>query len=318
MTTSLQQSLPEPTDQVSAPTVKRLAALIAAHAPYDGRFALPVPGVYAIRLSHATRELTRATIQPMLCIVAQGAKSALLGREVFDYDTTRMLVFSVDLPIAAHVTRATRSEPYLCFRLDLNPYKIAELALKVFPNGVPPTQDRRGLYVTESQEGIVEAATRLIAAMADPRDAELIAPLVVDEILIRLLRSPVGSRVAQIGRADSSVQRIGRAVTEIRDHFARPLAVNRLARLVHMSVSSFHQHFKAVTSMSPVQYQKVLRLQEARRLMLSHAADTRAASREVGYVSASQFSREYSRLFGSAPTKDIGRLREGGLTAERG
>lgn len=306
-----------PTDPVSPATIKRLAALIAAHAPYDGRFPLAVSGAYAIRLSRVTREMTRATIQPMLCIVAQGAKSALLGREVFEYDATRMLVFSVDLPIAGHVTRATRSEPYLCFRLDLDPYKIAALALKVFPNGIPASQSSRGLYVAESQEGLVDAAIRLMTSMADSRDAELIAPLAIDEILIRLLRSPVGSRVAQIGRTESAVQRIAKAVTAIREHFAQPLAVNRLARLVNMSVSTFHQHFKAVTSMTPVQYQKVLRLQEARRLMLSHAADTRSASREVGYVSASQFSREYSRLFGLAPTRDIARLREQGVVVER-
>ena len=316
--TALQSRPAAPTDRVSVPTVKKLAAVLAAHTPYDGRFALPVPGVYAIRLSRVTTELNRATVQPMLCVVAQGAKTVLLGREVFEYDATRMLVFSVDLPIATHVTRATRSEPYLCFRLDLDPYRIAELALKVFPRGVPSPQDRRGLYVTESQEGIVEAATRLIELLADPLDAELLAPLVVDEILIRLLRSPVGGRVAQIGHAGSGVQRIARAVSEIREHFAQPLSVDRLARLVNMSVSSFHQHFKAVTAMTPVQYQKVLRLQEARRLMLSHANDTRAAAREVGYVSASQFSREYARLFGSAPTKDIARLREEGFAAERG
>ena len=124
--------------------------------------------------------------------------------------------------------------------------------------------------------------------------------------------------MAQIGHADSGVQRIARAVSEIRDHFAQPLAVAALARLVNMSVSSFHQHFKAVTSMSPVQYQKILRLQEARRLMLSQMHDARSASREVGYVSPSQFSREYARLFGSAPMKDIARLREEGFNADRG
>jgi AraC-like DNA-binding protein len=262
--------------------------------------------------------MNRATLQPMLCIVAQGAKTVMLGREAFEYDAKRMLVFSVDLPVAGHVTRASRTEPYLCFRIDLNPYKIAELALKVFPSGVPLPQSQRAMYVTESQEGIVDAANRLIASIAEPRDAELVAPLMIDEILIRLLLSPVGGRVAQIGRADSSVQRIARAITHIRDNFAQPLVVKRLATLVNMSVSSFHQHFKGVTALSPVQYQKVLRLQEARRLMLSHAADTRTALQEVGYVSASQFSREYARLFGSAPTKDIGRLREEGFAAERG
>lgn len=302
---------------MTAGTTRTLAAQIAAHAPYDGRFALPLAGTYAIRLSRVTKEVTRVTVQPMVCIVAQGSKTALLGRETFDYDRTRLLVFAVDLPIASHVTHATPQEPYLCFRLDLDPYKIAELTLKVFPNGVPTPTHRRGLYATESREGVVEAVTRLIDLMADPGDAQLLAPLVRDEILIRLLRSPIGPRIAQIGQDDSGVQRIARAISEIRTHFARPLSVGALARLVNMSVSSFHQHFKATTTMSPVQYQKVLRLQEARRLMMSQMNDARSASREVGYVSASQFSREYARLFGNAPTRDVARLREEGFRAER-
>lgn len=295
------------------PVHRRLAALVAAHAPRDGRFALPVPGTYALRLSRVGGEPTRATIQPMLCIVAQGAKVAMLGRQVFEYDASRMLVFAVDLPVAAEVTRASQAEPYLCFRLDLDPFRIAELALRVFPNGVPKTPDLRGLYVADVNNQIVDAASRLLALSADPAEAELLGPLVVDEILIRLLRSSVGPRVAQIGHIDSGVRRIARAVAEIRSNFAQPLKVEALARLVHMSVSSFHQHFKAVTSMSPLQYQKALRLQEARRLMLVQPLDAQRTAREVGYLSPSQFSREYARYFGSAPTRDIARLRQQGI-----
>ena len=146
--------------------------------------------------------------------------------------------------------------------------------------------------------------------MAEPGDAELLGPLVIDEILIRLLRSPIGVRVAQIGLAESSVNGIAKAVSWLRANFSQPMKVEELAELAHMSVSSFHQHFKSVTSMSPLQFQKVLRLQEARRLMLSTMTDASTASWHVGYQSASQFSREYSRFFGSAPTKDIARLRE--------
>ena len=135
-----------------------------------------------------------------------------------------------------------------------------------------------------------------------------------DEILIRLLRSPIGCRVAHIGLAESSVQKISQAVDWIRTHFVEPMNVEALAKLVNMSVSSFHQHFKAVTSMSPLQYQKVLRLQEARRLMVSAMMDAGSACHQVGYQSASQFSREYSRYFGSAPSKDIAKLREHGAT----
>ena len=143
-----------------------------------------------------------------------------------------------------------------------------------------------------------------------PGDAELLSPLIVDEILIRLLRSPIGIRVAQMGFAESSVDRIAKAVSWLRSNFSQPMKVEELAELVHMSVSSFHEHFKSVTSMSPLHYQKVLRLQEARRLMLSTMMDAGTASQRVGYLSASQFSREYSRFFGNAPTKDIARLRQ--------
>ena len=145
--------------------------------------------------------------------------------------------------------------------------------------------------------------------LAKPGDAEL-PPLIVDEILIRLLRCPIGVRVAQMGFAESSVDRIAKAVSWLRTNFSQPMKVEDLAELLHMSVSSFHEHFKSVTSMSPLHYQKVLRLQEARRLMFSSMMDAGMASERVGYLSASQFSREYSRLFGNAPSKDIARLRQ--------
>jgi len=146
--------------------------------------------------------------------------------------------------------------------------------------------------------------------MAHPADAELLAPLVIDEVLIRVLRSAIGARIAQIGQAESGVQRVAKAVTWVRAHFAQPVAVETLADLAHMSLSSFHQHFKAVTSMSPLQYQKVLRLHEARRLMLSRMMDAGSAGREMGYLSASQFSREDTRLFGNAPSRDIAKFRQ--------
>ncbi len=294
----------------SEPDVGRLAELLRAYTPYDGRFALRIPGLHAVRASRMNTELLHITYHPTLCIVAQGAKTMLLGQDIYAYDVSRMLVVSVDVPVASQVMRASHAEPFLCFRLDLDPHKIAELVLKVYPHGVPPVQDKRAVYVAPSDARIVNAATRLVELMAQPRDAELIAPLVIDEILIRLLRSPIGSRVAQIGLAESSVQRIAKAVAWIHTHFSEPINVEALAELVDMSLSSFHQHFKSVTSMSPVQYQKVLRLQEARRLMLSTMMDAGVASRQVGYQSASQFTREYGRFFGSAPTRDMARLRE--------
>jgi AraC-like DNA-binding protein len=292
------------------PEVAKLAGLIRAYAPHDGRFELRIPGLHANRVSRTNTELVYAMARPALCIVAQGAKSVLLGREVYGYDASRMLVFSVDLPVAGQVTRATPSEPYLGLRLDLDPHKIAELVLKLYPHGVPRVQESRGVYVAPADLRIVNAATRLLELLGHPGETELLAPLVIEEILIRLLHSSVGLRVAQIGLTDSSAQGVAKAVARLRENFSETMRVEELAKLAHMSLSSFHQHFKAVTSMSPVQFQKALRLQEARRLMLSMMVDAGTASSRVGYQSASQFSREYGRFFGSAPTKDIARLRE--------
>ena len=292
------------------PDTAKLARCIAAYAPHDGSFELRIPGLYASRFSRTNAECAHALRLPSLCIIAQGAKTVIVGQEVYEYDPSRMLVFSVALPIAAQVTQASHSEPYLALRLDLDPLKISELVLKVYPNGLPPVQERRAVYVTPVDVNIVNAATRLMECLAQPGDTELLAPLVVDEILIRLLRGPIGVRVAQMGFAESSVYRVAKAISWLGANFSQPMKVEDLAGLVHMSVSSFHEHFKSVTSMSPLHYQKVLRLQEARRLMLSTMMDAGTASQRVGYLSASQFSREYSRFFGNAPTKDIVRLRQ--------
>ncbi len=292
------------------PDTAKLARLIAAYAPHDGSFELRIPGVHASRFSRVNRECVHALRVSSLCIVAQGAKTVIVGDEVYEYDASRMIVFSVALPVAAQVTRASHSEPYLSLRLNLDPHKIAELVLKVYPNGLPPVQERKAVYVTAVDVSIVNAATRLMECLGKPGDAELLAPLMMDEILIRLLRSPIGVRVAQMGFAESSVHRVAKAISWLRDNFSQPMKVEDLAGLVHMSVSSFHEHFKSVTSMSPLHYQKVLRLQEARRLMLSTMMDAGTASQRVGYLSPSQFSREYSRFFGSAPTKDIAKLRQ--------
>jgi AraC-like DNA-binding protein len=288
----------------------KLARLIAAYAPHDGSFELGIPELRASRFSRPNRQCVHALQLPCLSILAQGAKSVIVGEEVFEYDSSRMLVYSVALPVASQVTRASQYEPYLSLRLDIDPHKIAELVLKVYPQGLPPVQERRAVYITPADESIVNAAVRLIECLAQPGDAELLGPLIVDEILIRLLRSPIGVRVAQMGFDESSVNRIAKAISWLRANFSQPIKVKELAKLVDMSVSSFHEHFKSVTSMSPLHYQKVLRLQEARRLMLSAMMDAGSASQQVGYLSASQFSREYSRFFGSAPTCDVARLRQ--------
>jgi len=287
----------------------KLAGLIRAYAPHDGGFPLRIPGLYLSRYSRISPACTHGLTLPCLSIIAQGAKVVTVGQEVYEYDSSRMLVYSVALPVAAQIAQASAAVPYLALRLDLEPQKIAELVLKVFPHGVPPAPERKAVYITPLDANVVSAVVRLMETLAQPSDAELIGPLVVDEILIRLLRSPIGVRVAQMGFAESSVHRIAKAITWLRANYSQPMKVEELAEQVHMSVSSFHEHFKSVTSMSPLHYQKVLRLQEARRLMLAAVMDASAASQQVGYLSASQFSREYSRFFGSAPTKDIAKLR---------
>ncbi len=292
------------------PHTAKLARSIAAYAPHDGSFELRIPGLHVSRFSRVNKECVHALSVSSLCIVAQGAKTVIVGDDVFEYDASRMIVFSVALPVTAQITQASQSEPYLSLRFDLEPHRIAELVLKVFPHGLPPVQERSAVYITPAEESIVNAAIRLIECLAHPGDAELVAPLVIDEILIRLLRSRIGVRVAQMGFAESSVHRVAKAISWLSENYSQPMKVEALAELVHMSVSSFHEHFKSVTSMSPLHYQKVLRLQEARRLMLSTVMDAGTASQRVGYLSASQFSREYSRFFGCAPTRDIARLRQ--------
>jgi AraC-like DNA-binding protein len=293
--------------------LRQLANLIAHNAPHDGVIPLRLPGTYALRRSQMNTEPAYATLGASLCLVAQGAKAVMLGNEVFEYDPARMLVFAVDLPVSGQVTRATRREPFLGFKLDLDAARVAELAARVFPRGVPKPTDNRGLYVARATDDIIDAVTRLLTLMARPDDADLLGPLVVDEILIRLLRTPIGARVAQIGEPKSGVHRMAEAIAWIRTHYAQPVTVDEMAASVRMSASSFHERFKAVTWMSPLQYQKVLRLHEARRLMLFQDLEAADACRRVGYLSPSQFSREYARFFGSAPMTDAARLRAQGI-----
>ena len=262
-------------------------------------------------MSQPSPEILHAMHQPAVCVIAQGRKRVLLRDEVYAYDASRFLVFSVDLPISAHVIEATPQMPYLCFRLDLDPGEIATLLLKSStpPRAAPATT--RGLFLSRTTAEMADAVVRLMRLLDAPDDAGALAPLAVQEILYRLLRSDEGVRLAQISRSDSHAHRVAKVIAWLKAHFAEPLRIEDLAREVHMSTSSLHHHFRAVTAMSPLQYQKQLRLQEARRLLLCEAADAANAGHRVGYESPSQFSREYSRLFGAPPSRDVQRLRQG-------
>jgi len=296
----------------NAPTTRadlaELATLISLHAPYDGVFPLRVPGVAALRASRVAHEPTRAVQQASVCIVAQGAKTVGIGDTMYEYGGGQVAIFSIDLPVAAQITRASEAAPYLTLRIALDSVKVATLAARVFPHELPRVSDPRAVYIGDADVGVVDSANRLLRSMSHPVDAELLAPLAVEEIIVRLLRGPMGARVAQIGRDESSLQQMAKAVSWLRENYDQPLDVATLAALVNASVSTFHRQFKAATLMSPLQYQKALRLQEARRLMLTSMLEASAAARRVGYASPSQFSREYARFFGTAPIKDIQKL----------
>ena len=236
----------------------------------------------------------------------------LLADEIFIYDTSRYLVASVDLAVSGQVIEATPEAPYLGFRLDLDAREIASLILQAglpAANAAPP---ERGIFLGEATTALYDAVLRLLRLLESPADIPALAPLAEREVLYRLLRESQGKRIAQMATAQGHSPRIAKAIGWLRAHFTEPLRIEAFARDVNMSPSSLHHHFKAVTAMSPLQFQKQLRLQEARRLLLAEGVDAATAAHRVGYESASQFSREYSRMFGEPPVRDLRRLRDAG------
>lgn len=284
-----------------------LGGLLARATRSDGVHATALDGVCAIRFSAPGQELEHALHHPALCVIAQGAKRVMLRGEPYEYDASRYLVFSVDLPISAQITRATPMQPYLCFRLDIDAAEVADLLLKA-PHAVTGGT-RRGLALASTTVEMLDAVLRLARLMETPDDAALLAPLARQELLFRILKGPEGAQLAHIGRGNTPASRVAKAIGWLKANYREPLRVEALADHVHMSASSLHHHFRAVTSMSPLQYQKLLRLQESRRLLLSGDMDVVQAAHAVGYESPSQFSREYARSFGAPPSRDIQRLR---------
>lgn len=295
---------PSDTIDSSAEARAKLSELISRYTPHDGFFDLPLPGVHLLRVSAEEKHPARTVTKPGMCIVAQGAKRVLLGDDVFEYDNSRMAVYSTEVPVSANIIKASKEEPYLCLIVDIEPQKLAELTLKAFPEGVPKLQHPKALFLGKANPKIVEAGIRLLELLAQPEDAEFLQPLVMDEIFIRLLRSEIGSLVVQIATTDSNLQRVTKSIRWLRENFKEPMKVDDLADISNMSVSAFHTHFKTVTGMTPLQFQKELRLHEAKHMMLTKMMDVSTACMHVGYSSVSQFSREYSRLFGVSPSKD--------------
>jgi AraC-like DNA-binding protein len=241
---------------------------------------------------------------PALGLIAEGSKQLLVGDEWLEYDPMHYLVTSVDMPVCGRIRLASATQPYLGLRIGLSIEEIWDLVRDESLPPPPHTDASRGLFVNRLTPLLLEAVLRLLRLLDTPRDIPILAPLVKREILYRLLMDGQGARLRQIVLEDSQTERVVRAIQLLRENFVRPVRVSAMARAVHMSESSLHHHFKAVTAMSPLQYQKQLRLQEARRLLLSADIDVASTAHRVGYESVSQFSREYSRLFGAPPLRD--------------
>ena len=246
---------------------------------------------------------------PCIAVIAQGAKRIYLGEEVFHYDRARYLVGSVGLPVAGQVVEASADKPYLSFKLDVDPREVASLLLEAPISMSEETAPARGLYISRVGLELVDAFVRMLRLIDTPEDIAALEGGIRREILYRVLKSEQGHKVRQIATASSQSRRVARAVEWLSKNFRQPLRVEELAAQANMSASSFHEHFRAMTAMSPLQFQKQLRLQEARELLMSEDLDAATAGHRVGYESPSQFSREYSRLFGVPPATDMKRLR---------
>lgn len=244
-----------------------------------------------------------------LAIIVQGKKKILLGEETYHYGAAQYLVVSVELPIRGFIVEATPDKPYLGFLLKLSPLQLSDIVTQVQPRTDAKDSLYRGLFVSDVDLPLIDCALRLTQLLDTPQDIPFLAPMIIREIYYRLLTGKHSEGIRQIATSGSNMQRIASVIERIQAEFAQSLRVEALAEQANMSASSFHRHFKAVTSMSPLQYQKQLRLLEARRLMLAEDADATHAAYQVGYESPSQFSREYSRMFGAPPIQDIQRLR---------
>jgi AraC-like DNA-binding protein len=288
-----------------------LRGLLARHARPDQSTAIDDVLISKVEQSTPPSPSMSGTV---LALVAQGAKRIALGDRVYEYRAGQYLVASVDLPVTGHFTKASPDRPALGFGLILRPATVAELLLQAAPGDLPPAGSGApsGMAVSDAPGQLVDAVVRLLRLLDQPRDMAVLAPLIKREILWRLITGEQGAIVGQLGLADSSLTHIARAVRWIRDHYTRSFRVDDLAQRTGMSVSAFYRNFQAVTAMSPIQFQKQIRLQEARLLLATHPNDVTGISRRVGYDSPSQFSREYRRQFGAPPSQDTTHTR--GLT----
>lgn len=290
----------------------KLADLIAKLTPQEGTLDLSasIPGLHVSRYSHMAPDTIKTFFSTSLIIVAQGAKAITIENNIFSFGKSQMILLPIALPVDIQITETSLSHPYLGLKLEIDPQKLSELVLKLRPIELSPVRQQPKEHIADTDVSIINAAIRLLECLQSAEDSTIIAPLILEEIMIRVLRSPIGMSIAEIGFGQVEVQRIAKVIDWLRNHFSQQIKVAELAEIAHMSLSSFHVHFKSVTSMSPLQYQKTLRLHEARRLMLAHSLDANTTYRLVGYVSDSQFSRDYRRFFGNPLSRDVTRLRQ--------
>ena len=294
------------------PPQDEIAALISRHAPRTGDFTTAIGNLTFHRQSSVTESLFHAA-RPSVAIIAQGAKDVTLGTETFHYSRMQYLLTSVDLPVQVRVVEASEDKPHLCVVLGIDIADVAAL-LDSESGAAGAAQQKilpatRGISVSDVSPDLLDAMLRLVRLLDKPGDIATLAPLIRRELTYRLLNGPVGARLRHIALASSQSHQVAQAIDWIKHHYAQPLRIEHLAGMANMSMSSLHHHFKAITAMTPMQYQKLLRLQEARRLMLVEQIDAGTAGYRVGYASESQFSREYSRQFGRAPMRDVGQVR---------
>ena len=282
-----------------------LADRIARLAPEDGMHPTAIPQLYLVRIS-SPQPCSPVLYEPRLGIIAQGSKLVMLSGDTYRCDPLHYLVVSMTLPVIGQVIEATPEKPYLSLRLDIDLDELSALMLDAEP---PAHNIDRGMYVARADTSLLDASLRLMRLLENPRDLRVLAPASLREIFYRLLIGDLGHRLRDLATAGSRSNRIVRAVAHLRERYQQPLSIEELASELHMSTSSLHHQFKAATSMSPLQFQKQLRLHEARRLMMAGGMEAMSAARHVGYESPSQFSREYKRLFGAPPRSEVGRSR---------
>ncbi|MEA5389937.1 AraC family transcriptional regulator [Cyanobium gracile UHCC 0139] len=289
---------------------QELADLITSHTDGKGNgFHQTAIAQLEFQRESSVSTALRGVCDPIFAILVQGKKELFLNEDIYRYGAAQYLVVSVDLPLTAFVVEATSDKPYLGFKLMLDPYQLCDLIIQA--SAVQRQQENavRGLFVSTIDIPLLDCALRLTKLLDTPQDIPVLAPLIIRELYYRLLMSDQGAAVRQIATSGSTMQRIAEVIKQLKAEFTQPLRIEDLAGQAGMSASSFYHHFKAVTSMSPLQYQKHLRLLEARRLMLAENSNASTAAYQVGYESPSQFSREYARLFGAPPIQDIEHLR---------